>query len=48
MERAKLSDKAIALREEYFNKNNKDPRGWYYEEETMKEYEKFLEEELKK
>lgn len=44
---AHLSEKAYELREKYKQKNGKYPRGWYYEEnETMEEYEGFLERKL--
>ena len=43
---AYLSEKAYELRAEYKQKNGKYPRGWYHEEETMTEYEEYLEKEL--
>ena len=43
----KLSEKASKLREEYKKKYNKQPKGWEYNKETMKEYEKYLEKELR-
>ena len=45
---AHLSEKANELYEEYKEKYKKPPRGWAHGEETMKEYEKYLAEELKK
>ena len=44
----KLSDKAYKLRERYKEKYNKQPKGWEYDKETMKEYEEYLEKELEK
>lgn len=45
---ASLSDKAYELREKYKDKFNKYPRGWNHGEETMKEYEKYLQKQLEK
>lgn len=39
----KLSDKAYELRKKYEEKYQKSARGWSWEEETMEEYEKYLE-----
>ena len=46
MGRINLSEKAIKYREEYYKKYNKKPRPWYFETETIKEYEEYLENEL--
>lgn len=43
---AHLSNKAYELIEKYNKKYGKPPRGWAHGEETMKEYEKYLEKEL--
>ncbi len=45
---ASLSTKAYELREKYKERFNEYPRGWYHGEETMKEYEKYLEQCLEK
>ena len=45
---AHLSDKANQLREKYYNKYGMPPRGWSHGEETMNEYENFLENEINK
>ena len=45
---AKLSEKAYELRKKYNEKFGYYPRGWAHGEETMEEYEKYLEEELSK
>lgn len=45
---AKLSEKAYELRNKYIEKFGYYPRGWAHGEETMEEYEKYLEEELSK
>lgn len=44
---ASLSEKAYKLREEYKLKHKEYPRGWCHGEETMKQYENFLQELLK-
>ena len=44
----RLSEKACELRKQYIQKYNKKPRGWSWEEETMQEYEKYLEKQLNK
>ena len=45
----KISEKASKLRKEYKDKYGKIPRGWYYEDnETMQEYEKYLQNEIDK
>lgn len=44
----KLSDKAYKLREDFFEKYGKNPRGWDWEGESMEEYEQYLEKELSK
>lgn len=44
----KISEKASKLRKEYKDKYGEMPRGWYYEEETMKEYEQYLQKQLEK
>lgn len=41
---AKLSDKAYKLIEKYKNKYGERPRPWYFEQESMNEYERYLEE----
>lgn len=43
---ASLSEKAYELREEYKRKYKEYPRGWCHGEETMKEYEQYLEKEV--
>lgn len=43
----KLSDKAYQLRKKYEKKKHENPRGWSWEEETMEEYEKYLENAIK-
>ncbi len=43
----RLSDKAYKLREEYEKIKHERPRGWSWEEETMEEYEKYLEKAIK-
>ena len=43
----KLSDKAYKLREKYKEKYNKQPKGWEYDKETMKEYEEYKRREAK-
>lgn len=45
---AHLSDKANQLREKYYNKYGMPPRCWSHGEETMNEYENFLENEINK
>lgn len=42
-----LSEKANELYKEYIKIYKKPPRGWAHGEETMKEYEEYLEKELK-
>ena len=44
---ARLSEKAYELREKFVQKFKETPRGWYHGEETMEEYEKYLEQCLK-
>lgn len=43
----KLSDKAYRLKKEYEKMTQKKVRGWSWEEETMEDYENYLEENLK-
>lgn len=43
-----LSKKAYELIEEYNKKYKKYPRGWCHGEETMKEYEEYLQKEINK
>ena len=43
-----LSEKAMKLRNKYYEKFNIYPRGWYIESETMTEYENYLQKELEK
>lgn len=45
---ASLSQTAYELREEYKKQNGIYPRGWYHGEETMKQYEEYLQKILKK
>lgn len=45
---AKLSEKAYELRNKYIEKFGYYPRGWAHGEETMREYEEYLEKELQK
>ena len=45
---AHLSEKAYELIEQYKEKFNEYPRGCYHGEETMKEYEKYLQQEIEK
>lgn len=45
---AHLSDKAKELVDKYKEKFDKPPRCWNHGVETMKEYEKYLDEEIKK
>ena len=45
----RISDKAKILRKMYFDKFEKKSRGWYYkDDETLEEYEKYLEKEINK
>lgn len=44
---AKLSEKTYELRNKYNEKFGYYPRGWAHGEETLEEYEEYLEKELK-